>query len=91
MTPDNFGLDQNYPNPFNPATTLRFSVPQSSEISLSVYTVNGELVKRLIDRVEYSAGTYELKYDASGLSSGTYIYSISNGQKIISKKMILLK
>ncbi len=91
IIPSEFDLEQNYPNPFNPATTLRFSIPRTSEITLSVYTVNGELVTELIEGVEYGAGVYELQYDASGLASGTYIYSISNGQSIKTKKMILLK
>lgn len=91
LMPDNFELDQNYPNPFNPSTTLRFSIPESAEISLSIYTISGELVSNLIDGVEYSAGVYELNFDGSGLSSGTYIYSLSDGQSLITKKMILLK
>lgn len=89
--PDHFTVAQNYPNPFNPATTIEFSLNEQADVTLDVYTVTGELVERLINSAEFSPGSYKVTFDASKLSSGTYIYSVSNGKQSISRKMILLK
>jgi hypothetical protein len=88
--PSNFTLSQNYPNPFNPTTMIKFSLPERANITLSVYTITGQLVKTLA-KGNYAAGNYKVAFDASGLSSGTYIYRISNGISTIAKKMIVLK
>ncbi len=89
--PSKFELSQNYPNPFNPTTTIQFSLTESSNISLRVYSINGELVSTLIDNAAFASGVYKVSFDASKLASGTYIYKITNGKNTISKKMILLK
>lgn len=89
--PTSFQLKQNYPNPFNPTTYIEFSIPEKSYISLKVYSITGELVAKIIDNTEYSAGVYKLNFDASKLASGTYIYSLSNGKSIINHKMLLIK
>jgi hypothetical protein len=89
--PDEFTLGQNYPNPFNPSTSIQFGLNESAEITLAVYSLTGELVATLINSSQFSAGTYNVSFDASSLASGTYIYTISNGKQSISKKMVLLK
>ncbi len=89
--PNSFNLSQNFPNPFNPSTTIEFSIVEKSEVTLSVYSITGELVSTLINGSDLSAGVYNVTFDASELSSGTYLYSISNGKTTLSKKMILLK
>jgi hypothetical protein len=89
--PNSFEVSQNYPNPFNPSTTIEFSINERSPITLSVYSVTGELVTKLIDGAEFENGNYKVSFDASKLSSGTYIYSITNGLNTISKKMTLIK
>ncbi len=89
--PKNFSVTQNYPNPFNPSTTIEFSLSERAPITLSIYNINGELISDLVKGSEFEAGTYKVKYDASSLASGTYIYSLSNGLNTITKKMILLK
>ncbi len=89
--PQKFELAQNYPNPFNPTTTIQFSLPKSSTITLEVYNVTGELVSELIKNASFNAGVYKISFDASNLASGTYIYKLSNGNYTISKKMILMK
>lgn len=89
--PDRFTLEQNYPNPFNPTTTIEFSITESSDVTLSIYSITGELVTKLIDGENYNSGTYKISLDASLLTSGTYFYSLRNGNKTISKKMTLLK
>jgi len=88
--PDDFSLYQNYPNPFNPSTIIKFDVPNSGNISLKVYDQLGREVVSLIDGVR-NAGTYEIIFDASALSSGIYFYKmVSNGGALI-KKMVLVK
>ncbi|MEN8191930.1 MAG: T9SS type A sorting domain-containing protein [Bacteroidota bacterium] len=89
--PTSFNVSQNYPNPFNPSTTIEFSIKERVEIVLSIYNINGELVTHLINGVEFESGTYSITFNASNLSSGTYIYNISNGLNNISKKMTLIK
>jgi hypothetical protein len=91
IVPDEFALSQNYPNPFNPSTTFEFSLTQDAEISLKVFSVTGELVATLINSAAFSQGSYKVTFDASKLSSGTYIYVLDNGSQQISKKMTLLK
>ena len=89
--PTEFKLNQNYPNPFNPSTTIQFSVVERAEITLSIYSITGEIITTLINGAEFESGNYEVTFNASRLSSGTYIYSISNGMNTITKKMTLLK
>ncbi len=89
--PTDFSLSQNYPNPFNPSTTIEFSISQKAPVSLEIYSITGELVTSLINGTELSNGTYKYTFDASKLASGTYIYKLTNGSTILSKKMTLLK
>jgi len=85
-----FTLSQNYPNPFNPTTEISFSVPKEGFVSLKVFNILGQEVATLIDR-QLSAGSYTTNFDASRLSSGTYIYQISANGFSASKKMLLMK
>jgi hypothetical protein len=88
--PADFNLAQNYPNPFNPSTTISFSVPVESFVTLSVYDLMGQEIVSLVKEVR-QAGNYEINFDAAGLSSGTYIYKITAGNFIKSKKLMVLK
>ena len=85
-----FGLEQNYPNPFNPTTTLSFSLPAASYMTLTVYDVNGREVALLTDGFR-AAGLHEVTFDASNLSSGIYIYRLSAGDFSAIGKMVLMK
>jgi hypothetical protein len=85
-----FSLDQNFPNPFNPATTLRFAVPAAQTVRLDVFDLNGRLVATPLNRFT-SAGSHEVRFDASGLSSGTYIYRLSSGTGTLVRRMTLIK
>ncbi len=87
---NNFELNQNYPNPFNPSTIISFSIPNNSFISLKVYDVLGKEIKTLAEG-EYLPGKYEIDFDARGLSSGIYFYTLKSENFISSKKMILIK
>lgn len=88
--PDAYQLDQNYPNPFNPSTTIRYSIPESEFVELKVYDALGNLIETLINR-EQNAGTYEVDFDASHLSSGIYFYQINSGEFSSTRKFVLMK
>ncbi|MHB1687127.1 MAG: T9SS type A sorting domain-containing protein [Ignavibacteriaceae bacterium] len=88
--PVKYELSQNYPNPFNPTTTINFSLSKSDKVTLKVYNLLGQEVALLINK-EISAGQHQVKFDASHLPSGVYIYRIESGSFNSVKKMILLK
>ena len=89
--PSHFFLDQNYPNPFNPLTNIRFGIASESIIDLRVYNMLGEEIAVLIYNQLKSGGVYTATFDASALSSGTYIYVLKTGNFTLSKKLLLLK
>jgi len=89
-TPKAFELLQNSPNPFNPTTSIVYQLANTSDVTLKVYDILGNEVLTLVNEKQ-EAGKYEVKLDASKLSSGTYIYRLSAGSFIQTKKMILLK
>ncbi|HEY5123724.1 MAG TPA: T9SS type A sorting domain-containing protein [Ignavibacteria bacterium] len=88
--PDRFSLLQNYPNPFNPRTVVRFQLSVVSNVVLKVYDVMGREVQTLVNE-KLSAGTYEVKFDGSMLTSGVYFYKMQTGDFSETKKMILMK
>ena len=88
--PLTFDLAQNYPNPFNPSTNIKYSVPESGNIRLSVFNVVGEEVAVLADGFS-QAGIYEVTFDASDLSTGVYLYKLQSANSVQTKKMMLLK
>lgn len=89
-TPDNYSLSQNYPNPFNPRTKIKFDIKKSGFVKMDVYDLKGALVSELVND-NYSAGSYEVNFDASKLSSGIYFYKIQTGEFTGVKKMMLVK
>jgi hypothetical protein len=88
--PKTFLLEQNYPNPFNPSTTIRYQLPVASEVKLEVYDVLGKKIATLVNERQ-SAGSYQVVWNASGLSSGTYFYRLQAGTFVETKKMIMVK
>lgn len=88
--PRQLSLSQNFPNPFNPQTTIRYEIPDFSMVRLDVFDVLGRRVARLVD-FEQAPGEYSVNFDASHLSSGVYIYQVSNGKETITQKMLLIK
>ena len=90
VVPQQFELSQNYPNPFNPNTTIRFTLPVQTQLKINIYNMLGELVKTVSDAV-CEAGFYSISFDASELSSGTYIYRFESNDFVQSKKMIFIK
>jgi hypothetical protein len=85
-----FGLSQNYPNPFNPSTIITFSLPTRSFVSLKVFDGLGREIGILVNK-ELVAGTYTVKWNASGMASGVYFYRLHAGTFTESKKLILLR
>ena len=85
-----YALEQNYPNPFNPTTTIRYSLKETGKVSLRVYDVIGREVKVLVDGVQ-GAGEYSVVMDATGLSSGVYVYQLRAGGYVFTRKMVLAK
>ena len=88
--PGEFSLEQNYPNPFNPSTTLRYEIPEGSFVILKVYDVLGNEIVTLVNE-EKPAGTYKLTWNAANLPNGVYFYTLSTGNFLSTKKMVLLK
>ncbi|MDP4195647.1 MAG: T9SS type A sorting domain-containing protein, partial [Bacteroidota bacterium] len=88
--PKDYELAQNYPNPFNPSTSIKYSIPQNSMVSLKVYDILGKEVASLVNE-QKSAGSYEVNFNANSLSAGMYIYELKAGNFTQTKKMMLIK
>ncbi|HIE56513.1 MAG TPA: T9SS type A sorting domain-containing protein, partial [Chromatiaceae bacterium] len=76
VTPERYRLRQNFPNPFNPSTHITVDLPEAGQVNLSVYNINGQKVAELLKGFR-KAGSYEVIFDGSGLSSGVYFYRLS--------------
>lgn len=83
-------LGDNYPNPFNSVTNIPLSLATEANVSLKIYNISGQLVETLIDGF-MEAGTHDIKWDASEYSSGIYFYKLKTGDKVVTKRMTLLK
>ncbi|MDP2300969.1 MAG: T9SS type A sorting domain-containing protein [Ignavibacteria bacterium] len=95
QAPVNFSLSQNYPNPFNPSTTISFGLPAASQVQIVVFDMLGREVATVVNK-DFAQGTHQVVFDASSLSSGTYVYQLNsvdnNGAKqTVAKLMTLLK
>jgi hypothetical protein len=90
LTPVSFVLEQNYPNPFNPSTTIKFQIPSKGFVTLKIYDIIGREVATLVDGFQ-EAGPHDVKFDASNLPSGVYLYRISTGTYAETKKLVLIK
>jgi len=90
VVPNEFNLLQNYPNPFNPSTTISFSLANTGFVNLVVFSITGEKVATLVNR-EYQSGNYTVEFNASNLPSGIYLYRLTAGNFVSTKKMILMK
>ena len=88
--PQTFSLSQNYPNPFNPSSQITFGIPEGSEVRLEVFNMLGQKVATLAGG-RMNAGWHTVTFDASGLTSGIYIYRIQAGEFVQTKRMMLIK
>ena len=83
-------LSQNYPNPYNPVSTIEYSIPSNSMVSLKVYDILGREVATLVNEMQ-NAGKHSVNFNGSNLASGIYFYVLSTDKIVLSKKMNLLK
>jgi hypothetical protein len=90
LVPDAYCLTQNYPNPFNPTTMIKFGIPKSGMVKLSVFDILGREVAIILNS-ELKAGNYEINFNASQLAAGVYFYKLSSGDFTDTRKMILVK
>ena len=90
VEPLDFILSQNYPNPFNPNTTIKFTIPESGNVRLTLFNILGQEIKTLVNDFKES-GVHTLDFNASELNSGIYIYKIEAGSFVKTRKMTLLK
>ncbi|MCH8495996.1 MAG: T9SS type A sorting domain-containing protein [Balneolales bacterium] len=90
LIPHHIELMQNYPNPFNPSTSFSFSLPNASDVKIEVFTAIGQKIGTVTNQM-FSAGVHSVSWDASALSSGTYVYRLTAGDFTETRKMTLLK
>jgi hypothetical protein len=88
--PVEFSLDQNYPNPFNPSTTINYSIAEPTIVKIAVYNLLGQEVALIVNEYK-EAGQYNVRFDASALTSGAYFYTIETQQFKQTRKMLLAK
>ncbi|MEX2363818.1 MAG: T9SS type A sorting domain-containing protein, partial [Balneolaceae bacterium] len=89
--PNQITLEQNYPNPFNPTTVISYQLAVNSLVNLEVFDVMGRKVAVLVDGERKSAGSHQVTFDASGLSSGMYFYRLQSAGQTFTQKMMLVK
>jgi hypothetical protein len=90
VKPAAFALEQNYPNPFNPTTVIRYHLAAEAKVSVKVFDLLGKEIRTLVQS-EQAAGNYSVNFDASGLASGIYFYTLRAGNFVMTKKMLLIK
>lgn len=93
--PDRFDISANYPNPFNPTTSIKYQIPQASEVTITIYDNLGRVVRTLVNKKQ-QPGHYEALWNGTNdygqlVSSGVYVYQVRAGNFVKSRKMILLK
>ncbi|MEM6648051.1 MAG: T9SS type A sorting domain-containing protein, partial [Bacteroidota bacterium] len=90
VLPQAFALHGNYPNPFNPTTTLHFDLPEASPVRIQVFNLLGQVVRTVVDE-QRPAGRHTVRFDATNLPSGTYLYRMDAGSFSQVRQMVLLK
>lgn len=89
--PTEVELSQNYPNPFNPSTQIVYGVPSASNVRLEVYDMLGRQVAVLVNGESMPAGRHTVRFDASRFASGVYVYRLQVGDKVMTRRMVLIK
>ncbi|RQW81948.1 MAG: T9SS C-terminal target domain-containing protein [Geobacter sp.] len=87
---DKFELMQNYPNPFNPSTKIQYAISNRQFVLLKIFNILGDEVAVLVNE-EKEQGVYDITFNATGLSSGMYLYKLQAGSFVETKKMVLLR
>ncbi len=93
--PSAFALEQNYPNPFNPSTTIRYNLPVTSHVTVTIYNTLGEIVATLVDKIQ-DAGYQAIEWKGGNFASGVYFYRLratSNSHDVFSqvREMVLIR
>ena len=88
--PTSFSLGQNYPNPFNPSTTIKFDIPKSANVKISVFDITGKEIETLVNE-KLNAGTYQTEWNGMSYSSGVYFYKMITNNYTETKRMLLIK
>ena len=88
--PKEFELQQNYPNPFNPTTTIRFDLPETADVNIELYSIDGRHVGSILNQ-KMPAGKHQVEVNGRSLASGGYVYRLNAGSFSASKTMILMK
>lgn len=88
--PNNFVLEQNYPNPFNPVTSIKFALPEKSDVTIRVFNSLGQEISQVINGT-FDAGVHQVQFDASNLVSGVYYYKMETPKFNSIKKMVVIK
>ncbi|MDD5360725.1 MAG: T9SS type A sorting domain-containing protein [Ignavibacteria bacterium] len=91
--PSKFDLSQNYPNPFNPITKINFELPEDTKVNITIFDLTGRIVRTIVNEAR-TAGYHTVQFDASGISSGVYLYRIITGAGnnfVMTKKLVVLK
>ncbi len=96
QTPKSFTLEQNYPNPFNSSTNILFTLPESSIVTLSIYDIRGNLIRKILNREKLNSGVYRTDWDGKNqngvsVATGIYLFSLSANNFRSTQKMMLLK
>ena len=89
-------LNQNYPNPFNPETTIPYALSSDAIVSLTIYNIAGQVVRKLVDGEALAAGQYQALWDGrsesgASVASGMYFYLLHTGDFVAKRKMVLLR
>jgi hypothetical protein len=90
VSPMSFSISPAYPNPFNPITTIQFSIPELSRVTVSIYDLQGRLIETLVDE-KLSPGNHIVQWDADGFSSGIYFILLNGGERREIQKIVLVK
>ena len=90
FVPENYSLSQNYPNPFNPSTSISFTLIKSTFVTLKIYNILGNEMTTLVNQA-MPGGKHKIKFDAKNLPSGVYLYTLTAGDFVDTKKMLLMK
>ena len=90
LLPTEFYLGQNHPNPFTEKTIIKYCVPEEIKINLEVFDRKEEKIKTLVDEVK-EPGTYQVEFNPNGFDEGVYLYILTAGSVVITKKMLLIK
>jgi photosystem II stability/assembly factor-like uncharacterized protein len=90
IIPTEYSLEQNFPNPFNPSTTIQFSIPEQSFVTLEIFNALGEKITTLVSK-EFNAGNHKYEWNPETQPGGIYFYKLQAGNFTVTKKMILIK